>query len=162
MLTLIVDTELLELAGEAATLPDIVRVADREAGITLLSAANEPRNRAALRALKQQLLHLGVLIKPQWVDSDEGEELLAHYAQRPRDDRYLVVKATTQEDYLGFGARLAGPITGRYRVVRVPAEHLDWQFMRLASGLQLGCSDVLQSYTAAQETIAVLESLRSR
>jgi hypothetical protein len=158
MLTLIVDTELLALAGDAVVLPDVVQVKEREATITLITAEHIPEHYAALRALKRQMRTLGVLLEPQWVDSDEAEALLAHYAQRPRDYRYLVVKANTQENYLGFGARWAGPITGRYRVVRVPEEHLAWQCSRLASGLQLGCSDVLDSYAAAQALIVALEA----
>jgi len=50
--------------------------------------------------------------------------------------RYLLVKATATDNYLGFGAEVE-EIVGSFKIVSIPAEHTTWQHDRYASGGQL-------------------------
>lgn len=147
-IVLFVDTELFHLAGPITIPASVVQEQRADLGILLFKVEMPSADRAALRDLRDTLEAMGVLAEHRWFSAVEAEHLLRRY--EPVVWRYLLAKDGEQTaDYLGFGAAFAGTTLGSYRVVRVPATHLDWLQMRLASGMQLGCTDVYDSYAEA-------------
>jgi hypothetical protein len=157
-IVLIADTELLGLMRDQVTIPDCVTEEQRDdLGITLLRVTTPMKQGAkfALRDLREQLETLGVLAEQRWLSAVEADHLLRRY--EPVVWCYLVVKDDDQVgSYLGFGAAFAGPALGKYRIVRTPETHLDWQYGRLATGLQLGCPSVFDTYADAVEAAEAL------
>lgn len=154
---LVVDTELLGLLRNAGTvsIPACVQVAER-GPLTLLWAAIHD-HRQDCRRLKATLRQHAALLTDDWLAAERVEAALAGY--EPPTYRYLIAKAGCDDAYLNFGAVWMGLPRGNYRVVRVPQEHLDWLHTRLASGLQLGCSDVCRSLEEAGRVIDLLHTL---
>ena len=82
--------------------------------------------------------------------------------------RYIVSKSTTKENYLGFGSKFVRLQSG-YCVVRCYVEHVKWQAMRLASGLELfaagsdmtGYATVAEAARAGKEMYALLYPCQS-
>jgi len=120
----------------------------------------------ALRTLQQQLQYFGVLLNQQWLDGDEAEGLIEDWQNNPIIKctyRYMVVRATTEPGYLGFGGVFIGVPTNHYRIVRIPDEHASWQIQRLASGMNLvqGGSDFASFEQAAAYVMEMeLEAVR--
>ncbi len=66
--------------------------------------------------------------------------------------RYLLVKATATDNYLGFGAEVE-EIVGPFKIVSVPVEHTAWQHDRYASGGQLARHGSLATRAEARAVI---------
>ncbi len=66
--------------------------------------------------------------------------------------RYLLVKATATDNYLGFGAEVE-EIVGPLKIVSVPLEHATWQHDRYASGGQLAQHGSLATCAEARAVI---------
>jgi|GEM_PF-4969768 len=164
LLYLLVDTELLDFVVDKVDFPEGIERHEHEGNITVLVAQGLTPNRA-LRALRVQLQEFGVLLKQQWVDGDTGERLIWDRLSNPLNYtyRYIVVRATTEPGYLGFGGKFIDIPPYHYRIVRIPDEHASWQIQRLASGMNLvqGGNDFASFEQAAAYVMELeLEAMR--